>query len=172
MQSTSLRRIPFAGWAALLGVVVVGLVVLAALRPSGPGERLPSLGNTHIVSINAPHLPYNSVPPTSGPHVGGKAPWGISDAQIPDELQLHNLEDGGVIIHYDAARVDESVRASLVKIVDGYRDRVILEPYAGLTSPIVLTAWQRRMALETADEAAIQDFIRAYRGRDHHAPGL
>src|SRR5579871_960806 len=42
-----------------------------------PGTSVPSLGNEHIQSIESPHPPYNSKPPTSGPHVPFVARWGI-----------------------------------------------------------------------------------------------
>ena len=45
-----------------------------------------------------PHERYNSLPPTSGPHYPFTAPWGISSEPIPEELQVHNLEHGGVFI--------------------------------------------------------------------------
>ena len=141
----------------------------AATRPK-PGESIADLGNEHIESVQAPHAPYNSVPPTSGPHVGGKAVSGVHGEQIPDELQLHNLEDGCVIVHYDPARVSTSTVEELASLVKGYREDVILEPYLEppLPSPIVLTAWGRIDTLEYFDRERIKLFVKAYRGIDHH----
>lgn len=173
MALTFMNRMPFAVWVAVL-VAVVALLIAAGIvfQKPGPGERVSSQGNAHLASVDAPHDAYNSAPPTSGPHVNSKAPWGIHDVQIPDELQVHNLEDGGVIIHYGPARIDDATRKALETVVNSYPDKVILEPYAEMNAPIVLTAWQRRLGLEILDEAAIREFIRAYRGVDHHAPGV
>lgn len=173
MARTSKRLAPIAAWLGA-GLLALALPIGAGivLRGPAPGERLPTQGNAHIASVDTPHAAYNSVPPTSGPHVGSKAAWGVHDDQIPDELQVHNLEDGGVIIHYDADRIDEATVASMARLVDGYRDKVILEPYAGLAEPVVLTAWQRRLGMERFDETAARGFIQAYRGVDHHAPSL
>lgn len=163
------------------GYVVIVVIVAAtgyglfkaATRPT-PGEAIADLGNEHIESIESPHAPYNSVPPTSGPHVGGKAADGIHDEQISDELQIHNLEDGGVIVHYDPVRVASSTIEELAFFVNGYREDVILEPYTEppLPTPIVLTAWRTIDELETFDRERIRQFIKAYRGIDHHTKTL
>ena len=53
-----------------------------------------------------------------------------------------------------------------------FRDaKVILEPYANLETPIVLTAWTRIDKLPSLDEQRIKEFISAYKGIDHHVAG-
>lgn len=157
-------------WYIVPAIVVVGFFVMLAARPR-PGESVASQGNKHLKSAEEQHESYNTTPPTSGPHIGGKANWGVHDTQIPDELQVHNLEDGGVIVHYDPAQVDETTIQTLAGIVSGYNEKVILEPYANLETPIVLTAWTRIDKLSTLDEQRIKDFINAYKGIDHHVAG-
>ena len=147
-----------------------GLIAWVVLRPM-PGQSLASLGNQHIEKIESSHKPYNSKPPTSGPHVGNIATWGVHTNQIPDEQQVHNLEDGGVIIHYDPNRVVAETIVALEAIVNRYPDKVILEPYAGMDAPIVLTAWTKIDKIDGYDEARIRGFIQAYRGIDQHVPG-
>lgn len=151
-------------------IVLIGLVAWIALRPR-PGQSVSSLGNRHIEGISDPHEDYNSKPPTSGPHIGNIATWGVHIEQVPDEQQVHNLEDGGVIVHYDPSRVDAETIDALTVIVKRYPDKVILEPYAGMDVPVVLTAWTKIDKLEGFDEARIRKFIQAYRGIDHHVPG-
>lgn len=152
--------------------VIISLIVWAVVRPR-PGESIPNQGNKHLTSLTDTHEPYNSKPPTSGPHAG-KAPWGISTTQIPDEVQVHNLEDGGVIVHYDPAQVTSSTIVELEEIVNPYYIKgkgIILEPYADMDSPIILTAWTKMLKLSLADVSVIKAFIDAYIGRDHHVPG-
>ena len=43
---------------------------------------------------------WNSSPPTSGPHYGQTAVWGSYDEEVPLVQTVHNLEHGGVVIHY------------------------------------------------------------------------
>ena len=148
-------------------VVLLGLFFGVGPGRSQPGTFVPSLGNRHIANIDSPHLAYNSDPPTSGPHVGTLAAWGIHEIPIPDEQQVHNLEDQGVVVQYND-ELDETSIASLKEIVGGYRRLVILAPRPEMESPIALTAWTRIQLLDNVDPRAIRRFIRAYRGLDHH----
>src|SRR5688500_7585885 len=82
--------------AAVAGVLVVAVVVgYFAYRAQAdlPGQKFPSQGNLHVQTVNEPHEPYNSTPPTSGPHLPYIAPWGVHTKPIANELQVHNLED-------------------------------------------------------------------------------
>jgi len=161
------------GWiAAALAVV---LVVFGAgwffewLRPA-PGTFVKSLGNDHIPTPETPHIAYNSDPPTSGPHLPNIAPWGAWDRPIPKELQVHNLEDGGVVVNYRPDCADR-VLEPLRPIVKRYPDHVILAPYPGLDRCIALTAWTRIDKFDEVDEKRVARFIDRYRLIDHHKRG-
>jgi hypothetical protein len=157
-------------WAAVALAVVLlatgGGFLWARLRPA-PGEFVPSLGNDHIATAETPHVPYNSDPPTSGPHLPNIAPWGVWDRPIVKELQVHNLEDGGVAVNYRPDCADR-VLEPLRQVVKRYEDHVLLAPYPGLKTCIALTAWTRIDLFDTMDEARVTRFIDAYRGIDHH----
>ena len=71
---------------------------------------MPTLGNTHITSAAASNVVYNTRPPTSGPHLDSLARWGIHLQPIADELQVHNLEDGGVLVQYNCRDCDDLIR--------------------------------------------------------------
>ena len=171
-------------------IVAICLVVLAggywfikeAKKPL-PGEFVADLGNKHLQSMDEKHDPYNSLPPTSGPHLGGKADWGISENPIPDELQSHNLEDGGVMVQYNCIpgknqkeatpsameqNTCEKLVADLSAIVKRYSDKVVLAPYPKLDTKIALTAWTRIDKFNDFDQERIQKFIKAFKGIDHH----
>jgi hypothetical protein len=151
--------------------VVAGLVgagwIYARVRGPAPGEFVPSLGNAHIATADTPHQPYSSDPPTSGPHLPYIAPWGVHTRPIVRELQVHNLEDGGVVVNYKPECADR-VLGPLTTIVGRYPDHVVLAPYPGLDRCIALTAWTRIDKLDEPDEARIVRFVEAYRGIDHH----
>jgi hypothetical protein len=151
-----------------LGVVAVSVVAYLARQAADlPGTFVPSLGNAHVQLATDPHPPYNSEPPTSGPHLPYLAPWGIHTRPIQQELQVHNLEDGGVMVQYNC-ECPELV-AKLTEVVGRYKKYVILAPYPGMKSKIALTAWTRIDTLDEFDEARIVRFIEAYKGKDHHA---
>jgi Protein of unknown function (DUF3105) len=162
------RRLGMLGIAvAVVVAVVVGYFAYHA-SANRPGVEFPDQGNLHIQTESDPHVPYNSDPPTSGPHLPYLAPWGIHTTPVARELQVHNLEDGGVVIQYHCPNGCPDLVDKLATIVKGYERQVLLAPYPGLKTRIALTAWTRLDAFDDYDEARILRFIRAYRGIDHH----
>ena len=154
-------------------IVAVTLVIVAAgvgyfaYRAAAdlPGTKAPDQGNRHVQN-GEPHEAYNTDPPTSGPHLPYIAPWGVHTRPIQIELQVHNLEDGGVVIQYNCECSD--LAEQLKKIVQSYDKQVILAPYPSMKTRIGLTAWTRLDAFDAFDERRIRRFINAYRGIDHH----
>ena len=163
-----------------------------AAADTSPGTLLPSLGNAHVESVDAPHPPYNSDPPTSGAHLKYVARWDVHSQPIPKELQVHNLEDGGVIIQYNCPEACPELVAKLEAIFKRYRQmsndevpehvrqknpylrskyhHLVLAPYPGMDATIALTAWQRIDKFDAYDEQRIIRFIEEYVGIDHHPP--
>ncbi|MCL4294362.1 MAG: DUF3105 domain-containing protein [Anaerolineae bacterium] len=130
------------------------------------GQFVPSLGREHITADQA-HLPYNSDPPTSGPHAEA-VKSGFYESPIPDENIVHNLEHGHVVISYDCDRlVDcDTVKANLRRLINQYnREQVVAVPRKNQVAPITLTAWQRLDLLDEYDEHRLTRFIEAWRGR-------
>lgn len=165
-----LRGALWVGGGIVIAALLAGWVATQALAPK-PGQLVPSLGNTHIASVDAPHPPYNSDPPTSGWHVNPLASWGEHAQPVPRELQLHNLEDGGVAVQYNCPSGCPDLVAKLRAVVNRYPKRhLLLAPYPGMDARIALTAWQRIDKFEEFDEQRIVRFIEAYEGIDHHAP--
>lgn len=159
-----------AGSSALALIAGVVLYISKQKAKPRPGITLEDLGNEHVREITAPHKSYNSIPPTSGPHLPRIAPWGIAEVQVPDELIVHNMEDGGIIMSYDPVRIASKDIEKLKGLIGTYDDQILMHPYTKpeLPSPIVLTAWTKLLTLESFDEAKIREFITAYRGIDHH----
>ena len=157
----------WAGGAAAIAAVVAGVLVYRAATAQ-PGVNQPDQGNRHIQTLNEAIPPYNSEPPTSGPHLPYIAPWGIHTEPLPRQLQVHNLEDGGVMVQYNCPVACPDLVAKLAAIVSGYERQVILAPYPCMKTRIALTAWTRLDAFDEFDERRIQRFISAYRGIDHH----
>jgi Protein of unknown function (DUF3105) len=148
---------------------ITGVSPVGAQAPQGfipPGKEIPILGNDHIKNPADPHAPYNSAPPTSGAHLPYIAKWGVSKTSIANELQVHNLEDGGVMIQYSCRDCD--VMIGLLEKFAAKYNKVIVAPYPDMKTPIALTAWGRIDTLDQFDEARIERFVKAYMGIDHH----
>jgi Protein of unknown function (DUF3105) len=151
-------------------VIAAGVVGYFAYQSAAnlPGTSFSDQGNLHIQTEAEPHVPYNSDPPTSGPHLPYVAPWGVHTTPIVKELQVHNLEDGGVVVQYHCPAGCPELVDKLAEIVKRYDRQVVLAPYPGLKTRIALTAWTRLDAFDEFDEARIVRFISTYRGIDHH----
>jgi hypothetical protein len=154
---------------ATSGFIITAIIFLLYVNQKNlPGERVEVMEDqSHIPEITSPHTPYNSDPPTSGPHIQSIAPWGVHNEPLPKELLVHNLEDGGVVIYYNDT-VEQDVITQLEDVVKGYADRVVINPYPEMKEPIVLTAWGRIDRLDAFDEERVKEFIDAFRGIDHH----
>src|SRR5262249_22188526 len=96
------RRRRWGPLATVTVAIVARIVAYFAYRATAdlPGRKMADQGNHHLQTVSDPHEPYNSDPPTSGPHLPYIAPWGVHTRPIPRELQVHNLEDGGVMVQY------------------------------------------------------------------------
>jgi Protein of unknown function (DUF3105) len=134
---------------------------------ASPGQEVPTLPSPHIPYLGAPHPPYNSLPPTSGPHVPQTVAPGVYREAIPEELQVHALEHGHILIQYSAATPAGEVRLLEAVARRDLRD-VVVAPYGGLATGIALTAWGRLEYLDAVDPPAIDAFIRAFAGRYDH----
>jgi Protein of unknown function (DUF3105) len=132
-----------------------------------PGREVPTLPSPHIPYPGYPHAQYNSLPPTSGPHV----PWviltGIYDQPVADEIGVHLLEHGHILIQYAPATPAAQI-ATLRAIALRYPSDVLLAPYPKLGSGIALTAWGRIEILPRVDTDAITQFTTLLRGRYDH----
>jgi len=151
----------------VISLLVIWGVISASNRP---GMSVPDLGNLHIEEGTSSPIAYNSTPPTSGPHYGSLARWGIHTEPIPDELMVHNLEDGGVGIWYDCPDGCPDLVSQLESVAERYHEGVLLAPYTGMEARVALTAWNRIDRLDGFDEERVVRFIQAFRGVDHHAP--
>jgi hypothetical protein len=155
------------GGAALIAVIAAS--VLWALQPASVGfgvlQEFPIQGRTHIQRAQN-HPAYNSTPPTSGWHYGDQvASHGIHAEPVPNEVQVHNLEHGEIMVQYDCPSGCPDTLAALERIVKSYPKKVILAPYPGMGKPIALTSWGRLKYLNTPDETAIRAFIAAYKDK-------
>ncbi len=162
---------------AVLAVVAVGVLLArgtgagAPVGDTSPGVPVPTMEMRDHVPEGTP-VEYSTNPPTSGPHWGSTAQWGVYTSRPPaDERLVHNLEHGGVIISYNLDQLDAPTVEQLQALADElYRERpcIILTPRESIQDdkPIALAAWGVLALLDEYDEPAIRAFW-----RDHVARG-
>ena len=172
-KRTRTRRIVIATVVTVLVIgAVVGLVVQRNLSRDAAVRALniqtfPNQGQTHL-SSGGKFTKYNSTPPTSGPHDPNPAPCGVASRPIPNEVQVHDLEHGAIMVQYRPG-LDQAQVQALERLGRSYSSHVIVAPYPGLNTPIAVTAWTKLMTLDRADDGKIRRFIDLYRQRGPEA---
>ena len=167
------RRRRFIRFGALSAVGLIAIIFIVALflpslpisfgddGPSGDaGVKMSDQGTRHI-NEGQEHPPYNSVPATSGWHYPlpiAPVPSGVYDTPIPDEQLLHNLEHGGVGVHYNCPDGCDDIIESLSAIVKGVNE-VVMSPFPGLDTRIALTAWTYIDTFDVFNEERVKTFI-------------
>ena len=183
----------------IIGGFVVGAIVLGVLGLRAAGVFDPPAAAIDINSaafqipagttigtqeplLSPEHIPspqkgsYNTVPPTSGQHWNqaglAPAPWGIKDANLPNEVTTHNLEHGGIVIGYanlTSAETDQ-LKGIVRALMNGTYRKIILEPYPLADSKVALTSWGWLLKLQSVDQIQIVQFTRAHYSDPNFAP--
>ncbi len=164
------RSLTWVGGALVAIGVIVALVLLVQSNVAlagAPGERIPIQGADHIADGQS-HPPYNSDPPTSGPHYINPLDAGFYDTPQLDERLVHNLEHGHIVIAYDCSRLAdcETTKQQLRGIFDSYDGwKMVVVPRQNKDAALALTAWGWLDKMDSFDGARIRKFIDAWRDK-------
>jgi len=161
------RRVPWVAVGAL-AVVIVAAVLIA--RQLGVGETAGRYVAGGGVGQHVPvgqSIAYPSYPPTSGQHAESATTWGLHTEPVTDELAVHNLEHGGLVISHNNIPADDlSKITALLRSYprDQYGEvKLVIRPYDKIApGTIVLTAWNWIDELTVYDEARIKAFMDAH----------
>lgn len=152
------------GAAALVVAALVAASIIFAPPPpatytaGGDGveiEGVETFTNETIHVEGTVDYPQN--PPAGGAHNQYWLNCGIYDQLQQNEYAVHSLEHGAVWVTYDAAQVTGDALATLKSHLPS--SYVILSPYEGLPTPIVLSAWNAQLQLQDADDERIPAFF-------------
>lgn len=139
----------------------------ASPTPSASPSGSPSIvGVVTFGTLDQKHVDtpvtYPQSPPVGGPH---SARWEACDGvvyrkDLSKERAVHSLEHGAVWITYRPGLPADQVATLAAQVGDvDYR---MMSPYAGLTSPIVLTAWSTQLAVDDAADPRVAAFLALY----------
>ena len=154
-------------------VTVVPPTSVPAHTPAQPvavpeiGTRVPIMDSHHISVGETSN--YSTVPATSGPHWPAIAQCGIYDEELPDELVVHNLEHGNVVISFNIPD-QEDVRELRALVSEptslpDFNRWGILRPYSKLEpGTVALTAWGVMDVFQGVAVDRIRSFYDAYHG--------
>ena len=158
------------------GLVVVALIVTAIVVTSQPKvdpatitiEGLQTFdgleGAGHVETPVDYEADYGMKPPAGGAHSGIWLNCGVYTEPVPSENAVHGLEHGAVWITYDAAALSEGDIAKLQALGTAAKNQgfMVVSPYVGLPSPVVVSAWGFQVQLADANDPRLEQFITKY----------
>lgn len=104
---------------------------------------------------------YTSEPPTSGPHYTTTAGEGVRETAVEEQLLIHNLEHGGVVVHHKGLPADQL--AALTERIGDDDGKVLLVPDDKLERDgVAYTAWRRLQTCERYDADVLDTFLELY----------
>ena len=150
-----------------VGVALVALIGFLVTRPEPVElegvETFADMGGGHLQPGEAAPA-YNSSPATSGPHSPSSTSCGIYIEEIPDVIQVHNLEHGTIVVQYQPV-VGDNERALIEEFARSKETHILVAPRTDLTHPVVVTGWTRMLRLGDADLTSIGAFYDRYARR-------
>lgn len=154
-------------WIALvvaLIVLAIGYYLWDPLGQNKPleGTKVASLGNLHV-NPGQGHVPYNTDPPSSGPHFPTVPQRGIYTQPFVTEYLPHFLEHGGVDVTYNSSaspavvqKLTDIVSADLNQNAGTDIGQVTLSPRPDMPCTVAVVSWQQIETWGTADACKAQ----------------
>jgi hypothetical protein len=109
---------------------------------------------------------YSTVPPTSGRHWGAWSDCGFYNYPLPDELLVHNLEHGNIIVSYnltDATQV--SALRDVIESIPFAAEYAIVRRYHEIPEGMVaMTTWGVLDRMMGVDPERIARFFQQFPG--------
>jgi hypothetical protein len=171
-QLAKRRRSRLVWWivGSTAAVAIIGLIVASIVfAPPPPKEYEAGSDGVEIEGVETfenttehveGEVDYEQSPPAGGPHNAMWLNCGIYDQPVPNENAVHSMEHGAIWVTYDAdALSDEELSTLRGELPSSY---VVLSPYEGLDSPVVLSAWNHQLKLDSADDERIGQFFEEY----------
>jgi hypothetical protein len=158
------RSVPWVAVLALGAIAVAVVLILRTLGFGGAGRYIAGGGVGSHVSLGQT-VAYPSYPPTSGTHANSPTTWGLHTEPVPDEVAVHNLEHGGVVVSHN--NISPDVLAHLTSLLTSYpKDqygevKLVIRPYDRIPAgTFTLTAWNWvDEGLTLYDDARVRAFM-------------
>ena len=152
--------------------VVFSLALLAVVACGGGasvGREVPDEGGGHVPQ--GTNVQYRNDPPASGKHWEVTMPYGVFGQPVPEEVWVHNLEHGAIVVLYRCPEdrpicpeVTDQLQSAYNEAPPGKYGAVkmVVAPHRTLKSRVAAIAWNRMLELDTVDKEKLLQFYRAY----------
>lgn len=174
-----MRKLMFGGVGA---AIVVGIILLVTLLGGGgantaelnrlataagcsPIKKNSNEGSTHV---NPPQsVTYRTNPPTSGNHYPTTAETGIHVSPVQNEIQVHNLEHGHILVQYQQS-LDRTILDALYAAVKTDPQWLLVAPSPSIPAQLTVSAWEHSQICNApttpeAVVAALNGFVDAHK---------
>lgn len=133
-------------------------------------KEVEEMATANHVAETDPPPKYNTNPPTSGDHFGSTAPWGALDETVDRRMLVHNLEHGGIVVHFKD--LPDSEAEALEDLADETPSGLVSYPDEEIDKPIAMAAWGHLETCERYNERVIRDFANERCNKGPEKPGL
>jgi hypothetical protein len=157
-------------WSAVIGSVAIVALVVTTIVLTAPRNASYTAGSSgaeiqgvETFENTAGHVEgavtYAQTPPAGGEHNPYWLNCGVYSEVVPNENAVHSMEHGAVWVTYDPATSEEDLATLREKLPSTY---VILSPFEDLPSPVVLSAWNAQLQVDSVDDSRIAEFFEEY----------
>jgi hypothetical protein len=158
-----------------LGLVILGALAFTAvnyirdkdLNRAPDGVKVFSYAGANHIDGNIDYSTQpdykGEIPPAGGAHNNTAQQCDVYSQPIRQENAIHSLEHGAVWITYQPDLPSDQVEK--LKEIVGSDPYLMLSPYPGLPTPIVLTAWNHQLQMQSFDKDTVERFIRSYKNK-------
>jgi hypothetical protein len=158
---------------AVIGILITSIVLTpqsVSYSEGGDGAAIEGVETFENASLHVETpVTYPQTPPAGGEHNPTWLNCGVYTEPVPNENAVHSLEHGALWVTYDPAISDADL-ATLKEVLPS--TYVILSPFEGLPSPIVISGWNTQLQVESADDERVAAFFEEYwKSNDVPEPG-
>jgi hypothetical protein len=147
--------------AVMVGVGGLGYLLYLSLRPEPEIAGIiqyQRLSRGHEQNLE---IPFGELPPAGGTHDPVWQNCGIYDEPLNTAHVIHSMEHGAAWVTYQPNLHTDQIEA----IQNKFRGQtyIVVSPYPGQSSPIVLTAWGVQLEVDDLNDRRVDQFIERYR---------
>ena len=151
--------------------VALMAVLAVACTHSSSKPRIDGVAEFKDLShSHKPPYAYAQTPPVGGAHSPAWLKCGVYTEPVPDVNAVHSMEHGAVWITYQPSlsRADLDALHRFQGLNPNY---VLISPYPGLPSLVVVSTWGLQLKVDRVDDPRIGEFVKAYAGGDQGGEG-
>jgi hypothetical protein len=147
--------------AAIVASIVFAPKPAVEYSAGGTGSKIEGVQTYENTSLHVDgKVDYPQTPPAGGSHNPVWLNCGIYSQPVPNENAVHSMEHGAVWITYDAKKMSAGDLKHLKGLLPS--TYIVLSPYEGLPSPIVLSGWNHQLKLDSVNDPRIPKFLEEY----------